>query len=93
MPEQILTVHTTAPINKQTGQQLCTRCAEHLHFVDLKSLPAPGPFGNALSAPEAHCYAAGVNVILQSPPIVLGEFKEGEQPAIGEFCQKPEKKK
>lgn len=89
MADKVLIVHTTAPVNKQTGQQLCARCGDQLHFVNVRSLPKEGSLAN----PEAHCFAGGINVVIQSPPIVLGDFKEGEAPPIGEFCQKIEKKK
>lgn len=92
MTEATWTVHTTAPLNKTTGVQPCVRCGEQLHFVNLSSLPPVGPLGNALSNPEAHCYAPGINVIQQSPPLILGEFKEGALPAIGNFCEKPKGK-
>lgn len=93
MPDNILIVHTTAPIDKQNGKQVCVRCGEQLHEVNLSALPPAGQFGNELSKPEAHCYTPGVNVIVQSPPVLLGEFVEGQSPAIGEFCSKTKKEK
>lgn len=87
-------VHTTAPLDKTTGKQLCTRCGDQLHFVDLRGLPAPGPFGlNELAKPEAHCFAPGINVVIQSPPLIFGEFVEGQNPPMGEFCAKAKKEK
>ena len=91
--ELSMTVHTTAPVNKTTGKQVCVRCGEQLHEVNLSALPPAVPLGNELSKPEAHCYAPGVNVIVQSPPLLLGEFVEGQSPAIGEFCPKAKKEK
>ncbi len=90
LTEPELIVHTTLPVDKKTGSQRCLRCNDQLHFVDLKSLPKPGPLGNELSKPEAHCYAPGVNVVMQSPPMVLGEYVEGKKPPVGVFCQKAE---
>lgn len=85
-------VHTTGPLDKKTGVQACVRCGEQLHYVNLSALPPAGPLGNALSNPDAHCYSLGINVIAQSPPLILGEYKEGVLPATGNFCEKPKGK-
>lgn len=84
-------VHTTAALDKKTGNQLCVRCGALLHYVNLSSLPAPGVIENELSKPEAHCYAPGINVIQSSRPMILGEYKEGQAPQLGAFCQAAKK--
>lgn len=89
MAEEKYMVHTTAPINPQTGRQVCVRCGELLHQVDLSAIPKPGPMNTELSKIEAHCYAPAIHVMVVPgrPKVVLGDDNaDFKLPTIAQFC-------
>lgn len=95
MAEEKYIVHTTAPINPETGKQNCVRCGELLHEVDLGAIPKPGPIKTELSKIEAHCYAPAIHVMVVPgyPKRVLGDDNaDFKLPSIGQFCVKAGKK-
>ena len=91
MAEKILhPVHTAAPFDPKTGFQDCVRCGERLHQVDLSAIPSTGMYAN----PASHFYAPGINLYAEPGErlLMIGDFVEGQTPAIGQLCAKAKTK-